>query len=124
MSELDYKCPKCGNTLDEERELDYPFVCHNCDENFYEFEAVSDSIDCKLMHFVHNELQACIKAAIPDVSSLRYVERVTETNPFGNDRYFEQAVIIVFNNGYRKIANVHMDSPWGAIKDVMKTIER
>lgn len=35
-----YFCPKCGNELQEERELDYPLVCMDCDENFYRFEAV------------------------------------------------------------------------------------
>lgn len=77
----------------------------------------------KLMKFVHNELEACIKAACPDVSGLRYVEDMTVEDEF-DKRHYYQAVIIVFNNGYRKIANVHLDSEWGAIKDVMKTIER
>lgn len=76
----------------------------------------------KLMHFVHHELSDCIKAAAPDVKALRYVEDMTLDEPF-DKRHFEQAVIIVFGNGYRKIANVHLDSPWGAIKDVMKCIE-
>lgn len=35
-----YFCPKCGNELHEERELDYPLVCLECDENFFRFEAV------------------------------------------------------------------------------------
>lgn len=77
----------------------------------------------KLMNFVHNELQACIKAACPDVDGLRYIEDATVEEP-GHSRHFYQAVIIVFNNGYRKFANVHLDSEWGAIKDVMKTIEQ
>lgn len=77
----------------------------------------------ELIKFVHGPLQECIKAARPDVKALRYVERIRIDEPF-DKRYFEQAVIIVFNNGYRKIANVHLDSPWGAIKDVMETIGR
>lgn len=36
-----YFCPKCGAPLYPETDLDidYRFVCHRCDENFYEFEA-------------------------------------------------------------------------------------
>lgn len=38
----DYKtekvCPRCGNTLYRERELDYPYICIECDENFNESE--------------------------------------------------------------------------------------
>lgn len=79
--------------------------------------------DFKLMEFVHNELQDCIKAACPDVERLRYVERMTDESGL-NPVYYDQAVIVVFNNGYRKVANVALDSPWGAIKDVMKCIER
>ena len=78
----------------------------------------------KLMHFVHHELKDCMVAAYPSIAGLRYVEDMVEHLPDGRDRHYEQAVIIVFDNGYRKIANVHMDSPWGAIKDVMKAIER
>ena len=34
-------CPKCGNELIPETEIkEYPFQCLECDENFYEFEAV------------------------------------------------------------------------------------
>ena len=34
------KCPKCSSKLYEEtvEEIDYPYVCLNCDENFYNFE--------------------------------------------------------------------------------------
>ena len=34
-------CPKCGAPLYPETDLDidYRFVCHRCDENFYEFES-------------------------------------------------------------------------------------
>ena len=35
-------CPKCSNELEveKEKEIDYPFVCWECDENFYEFETI------------------------------------------------------------------------------------
>lgn len=31
-------CPRCGSKLYKETILDYPYYCHECDENFYEFE--------------------------------------------------------------------------------------
>ena len=33
-------CPRCDGKLEieKEKELDYPYVCWECDENFYEFE--------------------------------------------------------------------------------------
>ena len=33
-------CPKCYNELEKEtcEDIDYPFVCLECDENFYNFE--------------------------------------------------------------------------------------
>ena len=33
-------CPKCDGKLEaeKEKEIDYPYVCYECDENFYEFE--------------------------------------------------------------------------------------
>ena len=33
-------CPRCDGKLEieKEKELDYPYVCLECDENFYEFE--------------------------------------------------------------------------------------
>ena len=33
-------CPDCYNELEEEtcEDIDYPFVCLECDENFYNFE--------------------------------------------------------------------------------------
>ena len=34
-------CPKCDGKLEVEKgfiEIDYPYVCKGCDENFYEFE--------------------------------------------------------------------------------------
>ena len=31
-------CPKCSEELEIEKEIDYPYLCLECDENFYEFE--------------------------------------------------------------------------------------
>ena len=33
-------CPKCSSKLYNEiiKEIDYPYICLNCDENFYNFE--------------------------------------------------------------------------------------
>ena len=31
-------CPKCSEELEIEKEIDYPYLCWECDENFYEFE--------------------------------------------------------------------------------------
>lgn len=31
-------CPMCGQNLCHETQADYPYVCLECDENFYEFE--------------------------------------------------------------------------------------
>ena len=35
-------CPKCDGQLEveKEKEIDYPYVCKDCDENFYEFETI------------------------------------------------------------------------------------
>tara|TARA_R100001530_G_scaffold10639_4_gene10529 strand:- start:919 stop:1197 length:279 start_codon:yes stop_codon:yes gene_type:complete len=33
-------CPNCYNELEKEKEIDYPYVCRNCDENFYDFETI------------------------------------------------------------------------------------
>lgn len=32
------KCPKCNTQLQQEQELDYPYYCAECDENYYDFE--------------------------------------------------------------------------------------
>ena len=39
-NKTDKNCPKCSSKLYEEtvKEIDYPYVCLNCDENFYNFE--------------------------------------------------------------------------------------
>ena len=34
-------CFRCYNTLEKEKELDYPYYCGSCDENFYEFETLN-----------------------------------------------------------------------------------
>jgi len=36
------RCPKCYKKVEKEteKEIDYPYVCKGCDENFYEFELV------------------------------------------------------------------------------------
>lgn len=35
-------CPKCGHELCVEEELDYPYQCLYCDENFYNIEVVEN----------------------------------------------------------------------------------
>ena len=37
-------CPKCDSKLEveKEKEIDYPYVCRDCDENFYEFETIKN----------------------------------------------------------------------------------
>lgn len=42
MSETVYRCPRCGKELDASDVEGYEFVCHECDENFYGFEAVKE----------------------------------------------------------------------------------
>jgi len=39
-------CPKCSSKLYNEiiKEIDYPYVCLNCDENFYNFE-ITENIE-------------------------------------------------------------------------------
>ena len=39
-----YFCPHCGKPLYAEHDLtiDYMFVCPECDENFYSFEAIKE----------------------------------------------------------------------------------
>ena len=80
--------------------------------------------NAELMHFVNHELDACIKAAYPGVAGLRYVEDMTDTTVPGRPREYRQAVIVAFDNGYRKIANVEGDSNLGALEDVVRTINR
>ena len=78
----------------------------------------------ELMRFVHNELADCMRAAYPGIAGLRYVEDMTETLHNGQERHYRQAVIIAFESGYRKVANVEGDSEWSCIEDVMKAILR
>lgn len=50
MNEMYYRCPRCGSKLDRETEVDgYPFVCRECDENFYEFEAIKSERKSELV---------------------------------------------------------------------------
>ena len=37
---MTYLCPKCLRTLEQSDVEGYPFVCKECDENFYTFEAL------------------------------------------------------------------------------------
>ena len=74
-----------------------------------------------LMHFVNNELNACMRAAYPGVKRLVYVEDLKDERPYRRCSY-RQAVIVEFGNGYSKIANVEGDSNFGAMEDVMRTI--
>ena len=78
----------------------------------------------ELMRFVHRELNDCMRKTYPGVAGLRYVEDMTETRPDGREVRYRQAVIIAFESGYRKVANVEGDSNWGAVEDVMKAILR
>lgn len=41
MSERN-RCPKCGRRLEPSDVDGYKFVCYDCDENFYGFEAVGE----------------------------------------------------------------------------------
>lgn len=45
-----YICPRCKERLDAETDSElrkeYPFVCHNCDENFYRFEVIVLNAEC------------------------------------------------------------------------------
>ena len=43
-------CPKCLTALHTEKDIDidYPYVCKRCDENFYEFECKQPNTKEKL----------------------------------------------------------------------------
>ena len=86
--------------------------------------AVVPTYNPKLCRFVQGPLAECMKAAYPGVERLRYYEDVIEVRPYGNDRHHGQAVIVEFENGYKKLANVEGDSEWGCLEDVMKCILR
>ena len=34
-------CFRCYTDLEQEKELDYPYYCSSCNENFYEFETLN-----------------------------------------------------------------------------------
>ena len=78
----------------------------------------------KLGNFVQGPLCECIKAAWYGVANLHYVEDLVETTAGLGELHYSQAVIIIFSNGYRKVANVAGDSEWGCLEDVMKCIIR
>ena len=40
LSNVQKKCPKCGNLLHPSDVVGYEYVCHQCDENFYECEVI------------------------------------------------------------------------------------
>ena len=86
--------------------------------------ALAPTYNPKLGHFVQGPLAECMRAAYPGIVGLRYVEDMVETLPLGREVHYRQAVIVAFENGYRKVANVEGDSEWGCIEDVMKCILR
>ena len=91
----------------------------------YSYDEVGrEPYNAKLMHFVHHELNECMKAAYPGIKGLRYVEDMTDMTFPDRPVSYKRAVIIAFDNGYRKVANVEGDSEFGAIEDVMKAISR
>lgn len=40
LSNIQKKCPKCGNLLHPSDVVGYTYVCYQCDENFYEIETI------------------------------------------------------------------------------------
>ena len=40
LSNMQKKCPRCGNLLHPSDVAGYEYVCYQCDENFYECEAI------------------------------------------------------------------------------------
>jgi hypothetical protein len=40
LSNVQKKCPKCGNLLHPSDVVGYEYVCYQCDENFYGCEAI------------------------------------------------------------------------------------
>ena len=55
-------CPKCGAPLSPSDIKGYEYVCYDCDENFYEFEAVDKSGE-------HNFIQDSIAERIHRLTS-------------------------------------------------------
>ena len=78
----------------------------------------------KLRHFIDCHLELCLQNADLNVAHLWYKEDYTLERECCEPVFFHQVVIIEFENGYRKYANVHLDSPYGAMLDVLKAIER
>ena len=77
----------------------------------------------KLADFVHGPLTECIRAAASDVERLEYAEDYVLESWYAGDVRYEQVVIVHFKNGFCKHANVCLDSPWGAMEDVMRCIK-
>lgn len=52
-----YKCKNCGKDLYKEvlKEINYPLICLNCNENMYKFEAIKPII--KYNSFKLNEIE-------------------------------------------------------------------
>ena len=55
MEEELMHCPKCDGKIKEEKEkeIDYPYVCKSCNENFYEFEVKEDKLIHKRMNDIN-----------------------------------------------------------------------
>ena len=54
-------CPKCGRKLEPSDVDGYKFVCFNCDENFYGFEAVEEQERVTLSDFVNGFNKGVVK---------------------------------------------------------------
>lgn len=78
----------------------------------------------KLEEFVTVYLENCLQHADLRVKRLYYEEDYTLDREFCQPVHYSQVVIIEFENGYRKYASVAMDSPLGAMYDVLRAIER
>ena len=54
-------CPKCGRKLEPSDVDGYKFVCFNCDENFYSFEAVEGPKPVTFSDFVNGFNKGVVK---------------------------------------------------------------
>ena len=63
--------------------------------------------------FVENELQACLKAAYPEIDWLEYEH---------DEKTGQEFVHVHYLNGVRYSANVTIDSLSAIIKDVLKQV--
>lgn len=84
-----YLCPKCGKELTKETEpgIDYPFVCLDCDENFYTFEAVVKKTD-----YTDEDIENIRKA------NLKAVPYCLTYTPEDYYKYFEGGESEIFKN--------------------------